>query len=79
MMNEVNALVWPADGGIGSIPQATWDKTVEIATAAGIITKAPDAGASRADLADAARAMLTGDANGTSFVKATVPITAGGK
>ncbi len=79
MMNEVNALVWPAEGGIGAIPQATWDKTVKIATDAKIITKAPDAAASRSDLAEAARKLAGGDVNGTSFVKGTVPITPGGK
>ena len=47
MMNEINALIWPAEGGIGAMPKATWDKTVQIATDAGIITKAPDAGASQ--------------------------------
>ena len=30
MMNEVNALVWPAEGGIGAVPPATWDQTVQI-------------------------------------------------
>src|SRR5262245_19024530 len=80
MMNQVNGLVWPAEGGIGSIPQATWDKTVEISKAAGIITKDPDAGASRADLADAARAMLTGDVTGEGFAPRTdVPITLNGE
>jgi NitT/TauT family transport system substrate-binding protein len=79
MMNEVNKLIWPAEGGIGSIPQATWDKTVQIALDAGVITKEPDAAASRADLADAARAMLSGDVTGESFVPAEVPITPGGE
>ena len=30
-MNEVNKLIWPADGGIGMIDKAAWDRTVEIA------------------------------------------------
>ena len=79
MMNQVNGLVWPAAGGIGSIPKETWEKTVEIAKAAGIISKDPDAGASRSDLADAARATLTGDAIGADFKPGVVAITPGGK
>ena len=79
MMNEVNALVWPAEGGIGSIPQATWDQTVQIALDAGIITAAPDAGAARTDLADAARGMLSGDVTGESFTPAEIEITPGGE
>ena len=30
-MNEINKLIWPADGGVGFIDQAAWDRTVEIA------------------------------------------------
>ena len=30
-MNEINKLIWPAEGGIGIIDQAAWDRTVEIA------------------------------------------------
>ena len=79
MMNEINALVWPAEGGIGSIPQATWDQTVQIALDAGIIAAAPDAAAARTDLADAARAMLSGDVTGDSFTPAEIEITPGGE
>ena len=32
MMNEINPLVWPSAGGIGDMPKATWDQTVQIAT-----------------------------------------------
>jgi NitT/TauT family transport system substrate-binding protein len=78
MMNEVNALVWPAEGGIGSIPQATWDQTVQISLDSGIIPAAPD-GAYRTDLADAARALVEGDTKGADFQKQTVEITAGGE
>ena len=76
MMNEINGLVWPAAGGIGSIPKDTWDQTVKIAKAAGIISKDP-VGASRSDLADAARATVTGDVIGADFKPGVVAITAG--
>jgi NitT/TauT family transport system substrate-binding protein len=78
MMNEVNKLIWPAEGGIGSIPQSTWDQTVQIALDAGIIKAAPDAAAARTDLADAARGMLSGDVTGDSFTPAEIEITPGG-
>ena len=62
-----------------SIPQATWDQTVQIALDAGIIQAAPDAGAARTDLADAARGMLSGDVTGESFTPAEIEITPGGE
>jgi NitT/TauT family transport system substrate-binding protein len=79
MMNEVNALIWPSEGGIGSLPTATWDKTVEISLDAGIIANPPAEGAYRTDLADAARALITGDVTGAGFTKGTVEVTAGGE
>jgi NitT/TauT family transport system substrate-binding protein len=79
MMNEILPLVWPSPDGIGAMPVATWDQTVKIATEAGIIKAAPAEGAYRTDLADAARALVTGDAVGADFVKGTVTVTEGGK
>ena len=79
MMNEVNALVWPAEGGIGSVSTEAWDQTAQIALDAGIIPAAPTEGAYRTDLADAARALVTGDAIGADFQKEVVAITPGGE
>jgi NitT/TauT family transport system substrate-binding protein len=79
MMNEINTLVWPAEGGIGAMPTDTWDQTVQIALDAGILTKAPDAGAYRTDLADAARALIDGDTVGADWVKGEVTVTPGGE
>jgi NitT/TauT family transport system substrate-binding protein len=79
MMNEINTLVWPAEGGIGAMPTATWDQTIQIALDAGILTKAPDASAFRTDLADAARALIEGDTVGADFVKGTVEVTPRGE
>jgi NitT/TauT family transport system substrate-binding protein len=78
-LNEVLPLIFPSPDGIGAMPVATWDQTVKIATDAGIITAAPADGAYRTDLADAARALVTGDTTGTDFTKGTVTVTAGGK
>ncbi len=79
MMNEINPLVWPSEGGIGSIPTATWDQTVQISQDAGIISAPPAEGAYRTDLADAARAQVEGDLIGADFVKGTVEVTPGGE
>jgi NitT/TauT family transport system substrate-binding protein len=79
MMNEINPLIWPSANGIGDMPVATWNQTVQIATAAKLLTKAPDASAYRTDLAAKARTAAGGDVNGASFVKGTVQVTAGGE
>ena len=61
------------------MPTDTWDQTVKVATEAGVIKAAPADGAYRTDLADAARALVTGDVNGAAFTKGTVTVTEGGK
>jgi NitT/TauT family transport system substrate-binding protein len=79
MMNEINPLIWPSANGIGDMPVDTWNQTVAIATAAQLLTKAPDASAYRTDLAAKARTAAGGDVNGNSFTKGTVQVTAGGE
>ena len=78
MMNEVNALVWPAPDGIGALDLDAWAQTIDTATAGEILTAAPSEGAYRTDLADAAREGLD-DATGTDWVKPTVEISPGGE
>lgn len=80
MMNEINALIWPSPEGIGAMPVATWDKTVEIMTNAGLLSAPPAEGAYRTDLTEKAWA-LVGDSTdlfGADFVKGTVEVTEGG-
>jgi len=79
-MNEVNGLIWPSTNGIGQFDQAAYDQTVQIATTYAVLTKAPDAGATRSDLAAAAFAALPSgtDGKGAGFTKATVTLNAGG-
>ena len=48
-------------------------------TTAGLLTAPPTADAYRTDLADKARALITGDTVGADFVKGTVEVTAGGE
>lgn len=78
MMNEVNALYWPAPGGIGALDPDAWAQTIETAIAGQILTAQPSADAYRLDLADAARAGLD-NPTGTGYVKPVVNVTKGGE
>ena len=82
MMNEVNALIWPAAaGGIGVMDQEAFDRTAEIAQQFKVISKAPE-GAFVTDYAEAAVAELKEegvDVVGSSYEKPTVEVTEGGK
>ena len=80
MMNEVNGLIWPSANGVGMLDMASWNQTVEIATKYGILKSAPSSGAYRTDLAQQALAAIGAgnDTKGTSFVKSTVTLNAGG-
>jgi NitT/TauT family transport system substrate-binding protein len=80
MMNEINALIWPSPENIGAMPQATWDKTVEIMLDAGLIQAAPGDDAKRSDLTEAAWALLgdSVDLVGADYQKSTVEVTPGG-
>jgi NMT1/THI5 like protein len=79
-LNEVNPLIWPAPAGIGVVDPDRWEHTVAVCLAAGIIPTAPGAEAYRTDLAVAALSELSDlDTTGSSFVKGSVDITAGGE
>ena len=86
-MNEINKLIWPADGGVGHIDQEAWDRTATLSQetknleGGTVLTKAPDADAYTNDIVDAAHALLTElgvDINGADFAPATVTLTEGG-
>jgi NitT/TauT family transport system substrate-binding protein len=81
MLNEINALVWPSPNGIGVMDQAAWDRTVKIAVDSKILKAAPSGKAFTNDLAQKALAALgtSVDTKGTSWQKATVTLTEGGK
>jgi NitT/TauT family transport system substrate-binding protein len=79
MMNEINPLIWPSEGGIGAMPTDTWQQTVDVSLEAGIIPEAPDDTAYRTDLADSAREGITEDVEGTDFEKGTVEVTPNGE
>ena len=86
-MNEVNKLIWPAQGGVGHIDTAAWDRTVKIALetpnadGAKIVTKDPGKGAYTNDIVDAALKELTAagvDVNGAGWSPKNVTLTEGG-
>jgi NitT/TauT family transport system substrate-binding protein len=79
-LNEVNGIIWPSPNGIGITDKAAFDRTVQVALAGKILTKEPTGNLWRNDLAQKALDSLSGqDTKGTSWQKATVTLTEGGK
>jgi NitT/TauT family transport system substrate-binding protein len=86
-MNEINKLIWPATGGVGTIDKAAWDRTATLSQqtknleGGTVLTKAPDADAYTNDIVTGAQALLGTlgvDINGSSFAPETVTLTEGG-
>jgi len=86
-MNEVNELIWPAEGGVGYIDPAAWDRTSQLSQetknleGSTVLTKAPDADAYTNDIVTAAHAKLEAmgvDINGASYAPIEVTLTEGG-
>jgi NitT/TauT family transport system substrate-binding protein len=86
-MNEVNKLIWPAEGGVGTIDEAAWERTVTIAQetknleGSTVLTKAPDADAFTNEIVTEAQAVLEGlgvDINGADFAPTQVTLNPGG-
>lgn len=79
-LNEINGLIWPSPAGIGVLDPALFQQTVDISTEFGVLTAAPDEGATRTDLAEAALALLgDADTTGADWTKLDVEITPGGE
>jgi NitT/TauT family transport system substrate-binding protein len=82
MMNEVNALIWPAPLGIGIMDPQSFDVTNQIATDYDIIKTPSTDDAYRTDLAEAAVQELEDDGddvNGDDWEKPEVEVTPGGE
>ncbi|MEQ1700042.1 MAG: ABC transporter substrate-binding protein [Ilumatobacteraceae bacterium] len=86
-MNEVNKLIWPAEGGVGFIDQAAWDRTAQLSQetknleGTTVLTKAPDAEAYTNDIVTAAHALLESmgiDIFGADYAPIDVTLTEGG-
>jgi NitT/TauT family transport system substrate-binding protein len=79
MMNEINALIWPAPMNIGVMDPALWDQTVATAIEAEIIGAEPPDDAYRTDLAEQALEGIDDDTTGEGFEKAEIEVTPGGE
>ncbi|WP_240423655.1 ABC transporter substrate-binding protein [Microbacterium halotolerans] len=80
MMNEVNALIWPAGDQIGVMDEAAWDQTIDIAIDGEVLAEEPTDGY-RTDLTEAALALLAVDGLdtvGADWRRAEVELTEGG-
>ncbi len=81
-LNEINAITWPNDAGIGIMEEAAFQRTADIAKQFAVIKAAASSDAYRTDLAEAAVAELEEedvDVNGADWEKDTVEVTAGGE
>jgi NitT/TauT family transport system substrate-binding protein len=81
MMNEVNALIWPAPKGIGIIDPRAFKRSAKIVATYGQLPKVPGHEAYRTDLAAAALAGLKrhNDVHGRRWHKLRIRVTPGGK
>jgi NitT/TauT family transport system substrate-binding protein len=84
-MNEVNKLIWPSTAGIGTIDQAAWDRTVEIAQGTPnlegktVLTKPPTEGAYTNEIVEEALKLLgDADTKGADFEPIEVTLEPGG-
>jgi len=81
MMNEINALIWPAPQGIGVMDPESWEITKQIAVDYGIVKNEPSDDTYRTDLAEAAMNELEEDGEdvkGEDWEKPEVEVTEGG-
>jgi NitT/TauT family transport system substrate-binding protein len=78
-LNEINALIWPNDNGIGIMNAEDFQRTADISKQFGVISKPATKAAYRTDLAQAAYDSLKEDGKGADWKKAEVEVTEGGK
>ncbi|MEX1163757.1 MAG: ABC transporter substrate-binding protein [Nitriliruptor sp.] len=80
MMNEVNALIWPSENGIGFLDPEAFDRTAEIATTyVDGIEEQPGDDAYTNDYVEQAWEGLEGDTTGDGWEKEEVEVTPGGE
>jgi len=82
MMNEINALIWPAKLGVGVMDPTAYARSAKIVKTYGKLKKLPGHEAYRTDIAKAAQAILKKqnlDITGKNWHKANVKVTPGGK
>jgi len=81
-LNEINAITWPNELGVGVMEEAAFQRTADIAKQFAVIKAAASSDAYRTDLAEAAVQELEDegvDVNGSDWEKETVELTEGGE
>jgi NitT/TauT family transport system substrate-binding protein len=81
MMNEINALIWPAPKGIGIMNPAAYKRSAQIVATYGKLKKVPGHEAYRTDIAAAALASLKAaglDVYGRNWHKKNIKVTPNG-
>jgi NitT/TauT family transport system substrate-binding protein len=78
-LNEINALIWPNENGIGIMDEADFQRTADIAHQLKVIKQPATKDAYRTDLAEAALAEIDEDTKGADWQKEEVQVTEGGK
>jgi NitT/TauT family transport system substrate-binding protein len=78
-LNEINALMWPNENGIGIMNAEDFQRTADISKQFGVISKPATKEAYRTDLAQAAYDSLKEDGKGADWQKAEVEVTEAGK
>ncbi len=81
-LNEINAITWPNEQGVGVMEEAAFQRTADIAKQFGVIKTDASSDAYRTDLAEAAVTELKDegtDVNGSGWEKATIEVTKGGE
>jgi NitT/TauT family transport system substrate-binding protein len=82
MMNEINKLIWPNEGGIGIMNEEDYNTTVQIATDYDIVKKDPGEGVYTTEYAEEAVAALEEeglDVKGADWEAPEVEVTPGGE
>jgi NitT/TauT family transport system substrate-binding protein len=69
MLNEINALIWPNENGIGLMDPEDYERTATIANDLKVISKPASDDAYRTDLAEAAHEGLEEDTKGADWEK----------
>ena len=81
MLNEINALIWPAPEGIGIMEPESWEITKQIALDGGVIKEPASDDSYRTDIAEDAVDELKDDGldvTGENWQRETVELTEGG-
>ena len=77
-LNEINALIWPNETGIGIMDEEDFQRTADIAHQFKVISKPATNDAYRTDLAEAALEGIDEDTKGADWEKEEVEVTEGG-